>query len=168
MPLLVAMVFGLDPSLGMLLVPPIAFISGFGWSCFGIMIAGLLKSIDNFNYVTSTVITPTFLVEEFGVPSSRVPETVDIQNPIVVLGRRFTCPPACGVAVEVDAHDGERAVHAPGAHVDEAELLRRVRERLAGYKVPKAIVTVDELPKTSTGKIQKNVVRDQHASHYRA
>jgi len=25
---------------------------------------------------------------------------------------------------------------------------------------------VDELPKTSTGKIQKNVIRDQYASHY--
>ena len=34
-PLLVAMVFGLDPRIGMLLVPPIAFISGFGWSASG-------------------------------------------------------------------------------------------------------------------------------------
>jgi acyl-coenzyme A synthetase/AMP-(fatty) acid ligase len=25
---------------------------------------------------------------------------------------------------------------------------------------------VDQLPKTSTGKIRKNVVRDQHAAHY--
>ncbi len=77
-PLLVAMVFGLDPSLGMLLVPPIAFISGFGWSCFGIMIAGLLKSIDNFNYVTSTVITPTFLVAGTFFPLSGLPEWAQI------------------------------------------------------------------------------------------
>jgi acyl-coenzyme A synthetase/AMP-(fatty) acid ligase len=28
------------------------------------------------------------------------------------------------------------------------------------------VIVVDELPKTSTGKIQKNVIRDQHASHY--
>jgi acyl-coenzyme A synthetase/AMP-(fatty) acid ligase len=28
------------------------------------------------------------------------------------------------------------------------------------------VIVVDELPKTSTGKIQKNVVRDQHTSHY--
>jgi acyl-coenzyme A synthetase/AMP-(fatty) acid ligase len=28
------------------------------------------------------------------------------------------------------------------------------------------VIVVDELPKTSTGKIQKNVVRDQHAAHY--
>ena len=57
-------------------------------------------------------------------------------------------------------------VPAQGARVDESELLGRVRERLAGYKVPKAIVTVDELPKTSTGKIQKNVLRDRYARYY--
>ena len=35
-PMLVAIVFGLDPSWGMLLVPPIAMIAGFGWANFGI------------------------------------------------------------------------------------------------------------------------------------
>ena len=57
-------------------------------------------------------------------------------------------------------------VPAAGATVDEGELLRRVKERLAGFKVPKSIVVVDELPKTSTGKIQKNVLRDRYARHY--
>ena len=57
-------------------------------------------------------------------------------------------------------------VPAQGTHVDEAELLCRVRERLAGYQVPKAVVTVEELPKTSTGKIQKNVLRDRYAGYY--
>ena len=61
-PLLVAMAFGLDPSWGMLAVPPIAFVAGFGWAGFGIMIGAVLKSIDNFGYVTSSVITPLFLV----------------------------------------------------------------------------------------------------------
>jgi lipooligosaccharide transport system permease protein len=77
-PLLVAMVFGLDPSPGMLAVPFIAFVAGFGWACFGIMIAGLLKSIDNFNYVTSTVITPTFLVAGTFFPLSGLPEWAQI------------------------------------------------------------------------------------------
>ena len=36
-PLLVAMVFGLDPSWGMLLVPFIGVLTGFGWACFGIV-----------------------------------------------------------------------------------------------------------------------------------
>ena len=38
-PMLVAMVFGLDPSWGMLLVPFIAALAGLGWACFGIFIA---------------------------------------------------------------------------------------------------------------------------------
>ena len=57
-------------------------------------------------------------------------------------------------------------VPVPGARVEEEELLRRVKERLAGFKVPKAILAVDELPKTSTGKIQKNVLRDRYARYY--
>jgi acyl-CoA synthetase (AMP-forming)/AMP-acid ligase II len=57
-------------------------------------------------------------------------------------------------------------VPAAGAQVDERELLRRVKERLAGFMVPKAVITLDELPKTSTGKIQKNVLRDRYAGYY--
>ena len=34
---------------------------------------------------------------------------------------------------------------------------RAASDRLDGYKVPKAVIVVDELPRTSTGKIQKNV-----------
>jgi acyl-coenzyme A synthetase/AMP-(fatty) acid ligase len=32
--------------------------------------------------------------------------------------------------------------------------------------VPKAVITVAELPRTSTGKIQKNVLRDRYARYY--
>ena len=35
------------------------------------------------------------------------------------------------------------------------ELRRFVRTRIAGYKVPASITFVDDLPKTSTGKIQR-------------
>ena len=73
-PLLVAMVFGLDPRPGMLVVPLIAFVTGFGWACFGILIAAVLKSIDNFNYVTSTVVTPLFLVAGTFFPIDNLPE----------------------------------------------------------------------------------------------
>jgi lipooligosaccharide transport system permease protein len=77
-PMLVAMVFGLDPSWGMFAVPPIAFISGFGWACFGILVAAVMKSIDNFSYVTSTVITPLFLVAGTFFPISGLPEWAQI------------------------------------------------------------------------------------------
>src|SRR5881396_3649880 len=73
-PMLVAIAFGLDPSWGMLAVPVIAFLSGFGWACFGILVAAVMKSIDNFSYVTSTVITPLFLVAGTFFPISGLPQ----------------------------------------------------------------------------------------------
>src|ERR1700733_13560435 len=57
-------------------------------------------------------------------------------------------------------------VPAPGAHVDERELLSRVRAHLDPYKVPKAVITAEELPRTSTGKVQKNVLRERYARYY--
>ncbi len=77
-PLLVAMVFGLDPSWGMLVVPLIAFTAGFGWACLGVLISALLKSIDNFGYVTSSVITPLFLVAGTFFPIDQLPEWAQI------------------------------------------------------------------------------------------
>ena len=77
-PMLVAMVFGLDPSWGMLTVPLINFIAGYGWACTGITIAGLLKGIENFNYVTSAVITPLFLVAGTFFPIDGLPRGVQI------------------------------------------------------------------------------------------
>jgi fatty-acyl-CoA synthase len=41
----------------------------------------------------------------------------------------------------------------------EEELRSFARERLAGFKVPKGMTLVTELPKTATGKIQKYVLR---------
>jgi acyl-CoA synthetase (AMP-forming)/AMP-acid ligase II len=55
----------------------------------------------------------------------------------------------------------------PGAEIDEKQLIAAVKERLDGYKAPKSVIVVDELPRTSTGKIQKNLLRDQHVDHYR-
>jgi len=46
----------------------------------------------------------------------------------------------------------------PGAQVDEATLIAFTRETLAGFKAPKRVV-FQELPKTSTGKIQKFELR---------
>src|SRR2546423_10584857 len=72
-PLIVALFFGLDPAWGMLTVPGIAFVSGFGWACFGISVAGFAKSFENFNYVVSAVLTPLFLVAGTFFPLSRLP-----------------------------------------------------------------------------------------------
>ena len=47
----------------------------------------------------------------------------------------------------------------PDATLTEEELRTFARERLAGFKVPKGMTIVAELPKTATGKIQKYVLR---------
>jgi fatty-acyl-CoA synthase len=47
-----------------------------------------------------------------------------------------------------------------GASVSEDELIAHCRSLLAGFKCPKTIVFA-ELPKTSTGKVQKTVLRDR-------
>ena len=75
-PMLVAMLFGLEPSWGMLTVPFINFVAGYGWACAGISIAGFLKGIENFNYVTSAVITPLFLFAGTFFPIAGLPDWV--------------------------------------------------------------------------------------------
>jgi lipooligosaccharide transport system permease protein len=75
-PMIVAIPFGLEPSWGMLLVPLIAWISGFGWACFGIAVAGFAKSFENFNYIVSAVLTPLFLLAGTFFPLNRWPEWV--------------------------------------------------------------------------------------------
>jgi acyl-CoA synthetase (AMP-forming)/AMP-acid ligase II len=59
-------------------------------------------------------------------------------------------------------------VPGPGETIDPAGLIAALKERLDGFKVPKAVILVGELPKTSTGKIQKNVVRSEHSKYYEA
>ena len=57
-------------------------------------------------------------------------------------------------------------VPATGADVDPETLVTELGGRLDRYKLPKSVIVVDELPRTSTGKIQKNVLRERYADHY--
>jgi fatty-acyl-CoA synthase len=79
--------------------------------------------------------------------------------------------PAVSEAAVVSAPDqrwGEIAIAyitlLQGEQVDVDELRDFARDRLAGFKVPKRIEIVDELPKTGTGKIQKFLLRDRAAT----
>jgi lipooligosaccharide transport system permease protein len=77
-PMAVAIGFGLDPAWGMLVVPLIAFVAGLGWASFGVAVAGFAKSIENFNYVVSAVITPLFLVAGTFFPIDGLPEWAQV------------------------------------------------------------------------------------------
>ncbi len=71
---------------------------------------------------------------------------------------------ACGVVGKSDEKWGETPVAfietKPGETLTPEDVISHCREYLAGYKVPRLIVFT-ELPKTSTGKIQKFKLRDK-------
>ncbi|MCS6817128.1 MAG: AMP-binding protein, partial [Blastocatellia bacterium] len=50
----------------------------------------------------------------------------------------------------------------PGSALTEAELLTYLRSRLAGYKIPRSVVFVHELPKTGAGKIDRIALKRQY------
>jgi lipooligosaccharide transport system permease protein len=77
-PLLVGIAFGLEPEWGMLLVPFIGVLTGFGFAAFGVLIAAVAKTIDNFNYVTSAVLTPMFLVAGTFFSINNLPDGIRI------------------------------------------------------------------------------------------
>ncbi|HEU5128148.1 MAG TPA: long-chain fatty acid--CoA ligase [Glycomyces sp.] len=72
----------------------------------------------------------------------------------------------CAVIGVPDRTWGEvgRAVVVPvsAAHADGAALLRFLRGRLAGYKVPKSVVFVGELPRSPGGKVLRRALREAH------
>ncbi|MFY7865872.1 malonate--CoA ligase [Roseateles sp.] len=49
-----------------------------------------------------------------------------------------------------------------GAQVDGAALIATLKRQIAGFKVPKQIFVVSELPRNAMGKVQKNLLREQH------
>jgi malonyl-CoA/methylmalonyl-CoA synthetase len=50
----------------------------------------------------------------------------------------------------------------PGATLDAANILQKLKTMLANFKVPKRCYVVAELPRNAMGKVQKNVLRAQY------
>ena len=48
-----------------------------------------------------------------------------------------------------------------GARLSEADVIAKVKNQLANFKVPKRVYFVDELPRNTMGKVQKNILRTQ-------
>jgi acyl-CoA synthetase (AMP-forming)/AMP-acid ligase II len=51
-------------------------------------------------------------------------------------------------------------VRAPGASIDEAEVIQWSRDKMANYKVPRTVRFLDEFPMNAGGKVMKNVLRE--------
>ena len=55
-------------------------------------------------------------------------------------------------------------VKVAGAELTEADVLAHLDGKVAKWQLPKGVIWVDEVPKTSVGKFSKKTLRDQHAS----
>ena len=58
-------------------------------------------------------------------------------------------------------------VRQPGASIDEAAVLKGLDGRLAKFKMPKRVFVVDELPRNTMGKVQKNILRETYKDIYK-
>ncbi|MGE0004368.1 MAG: malonyl-CoA synthase [Parvibaculaceae bacterium] len=52
--------------------------------------------------------------------------------------------------------------------VIETDIVKALEGRLAGFKLPKRVVFVDDLPRNAMGKVQKNLLRQAYADLYRS
>jgi len=50
----------------------------------------------------------------------------------------------------------------PGMAPQEVQLIAALKEAIAGFKVPKRVFTVPDLPRNAMGKVQKNLLRQAH------
>ncbi len=65
-----------------------------------------------------------------------------------------------------DFGEGVTAVVVAKEPLDEAATIAALGQRLAKYKLPKRLLAVDELPRNTMGKVQKNVLRDRYKALY--
>jgi malonyl-CoA/methylmalonyl-CoA synthetase len=49
-----------------------------------------------------------------------------------------------------------------GSAPDPLDLIAQLKSKIANFKVPKRVLVVEELPRNAMGKVQKNLLREQH------
>jgi len=49
------------------------------------------------------------------------------------------------------------------SQITESEVISSLKTQIAGFKVPKKIILIEELPRNAMGKVQKNILRDIYA-----
>lgn len=54
----------------------------------------------------------------------------------------------------------------PGASLSEAGIISALEPRLAKFKLPKRVLFIDDLPRNTMGKVQKNVLRERNKGLY--
>jgi len=65
-----------------------------------------------------------------------------------------------------DFGEGVVAILVPknGAEIDTSAIMGNIAQKLAKFKQPKQIVVIDELPRNTMGKVQKNILREKYST----
>jgi malonyl-CoA/methylmalonyl-CoA synthetase len=58
---------------------------------------------------------------------------------------------------------GEAVVAVVAARKDPGDVVAALRGQLAGFKLPKHVALVDDLPRNAMGKVQKNLLRERYS-----
>ncbi len=67
-----------------------------------------------------------------------------------------------------DFGEAVTAVVAAAGAVDAAQIVAKLKERFANFKVPKRVWVVNELPRNTMGKVQKSALRDRYKDAFSA
>ena len=51
-----------------------------------------------------------------------------------------------------------------GSSIAEANIIATLKEKIANFKVPKRVYVVEELPRNTMGKVQKNLLREKFSA----
>ncbi|MBV9754023.1 MAG: malonyl-CoA synthase [Hyphomicrobiales bacterium] len=127
----------------------------------GFFITGDLGKIDERGYVHIVGRGKDLVITGgFNVYPKEVETEIDAL-PGVVESAVIGCPHA-------DFGEGVTAVvvKREDAELDEQAVLKALDGRLAKFKLPKRVLFVEDLPRNTMGKVQKNVLRDAHKDIY--
>ena len=79
-------------------------------------------------------------------------------------------PRTAQINMPADASDSTAATrghhHASNRCVTAASIAQTLEQRLAKFKLPKQVFIVDDLPRNTMGKVQKNLLREQYKDIY--
>jgi lipooligosaccharide transport system permease protein len=128
-PLLVGFFFGLDPSWGMLLVPFLGILTGFGFAAAGIYIAAIVETFENTSYIQSLIITPMFLLAGSFFPLDKLPHWAIVASQINPLYHCVELVKHCALGFQVEdlGHLGALLLFAA---IMQFLAVRRLRRRL--------------------------------------
>jgi malonyl-CoA/methylmalonyl-CoA synthetase len=127
----------------------------------GFFITGDVGKIDERGYVHIVGRAKDLIISGgFNVYPKEVESEIDAL-PGVVESAVIGCP-------HPDFGEGVTAVvvRHKGVSLDERAVLDALTARLAKFKLPKRVIFVDDLPRNTMGKVQKNVLREAHKALY--